>query len=126
MDEEGFLYFVGRKDDIIKSRGEKVSPKEVENTLYALDGVLEAAVVGETDEVLGQAIRAYVALAEGADLSAKRIIAHSAKNLEGFMVPKYVTILSELPKTTSGKLTKKNLPEWARQKYVSGDKPPQA
>ena len=45
-DEEGFLYFVGRKDDIIKTRGEKVSPKEVENVLYALPGIREAAVVG--------------------------------------------------------------------------------
>ena len=58
----GFLYFVGRKDDIIKTRGEKVSPKEVENVLYALPGVREAAVVGVPDPILGMAIKAVVAL----------------------------------------------------------------
>ena len=61
-DEEGFLYFVGRKDDIIKTRGEKVSPKEVENVLYALPGMREAAVVGVPDPILGMAIKAVVAL----------------------------------------------------------------
>ena len=52
-DEEGYLYFVGRKDDIIKTRGEKVAPKEVENVLYALPGVREAAVIGVPDPILG-------------------------------------------------------------------------
>ena len=66
-DADGFLYFVGRKDDIIKSRGEKVSPKEVENVLYALPGIREAAVVGVPDPVLGMAIKAVVALEPGAD-----------------------------------------------------------
>ena len=64
-DAEGFLYFVGRKDDIIKSRGEKVSPKEVENVLYALPGIREAAVVGVPDRILGMAIKAVVALERG-------------------------------------------------------------
>ena len=61
-DEEGYLYFVGRKDDIIKTRGEKVSPREVENALYACEGVLEAAVIGVPDEILGQAVKAFVVL----------------------------------------------------------------
>ena len=61
-DAEGFLYFVGRKDDIIKTRGEKVSPKEVENVLYALPGIREAVVVGVPDPILGLAIKAVVAL----------------------------------------------------------------
>src|SRR6185436_7650621 len=64
-DSEGYLYFVGRRDDIIKSRGEKVSPREVENVLYGLEGVLEAAVIGVPDEVLGQAIKAFVVLKSG-------------------------------------------------------------
>src|SRR5947209_13846055 len=67
-DADGFLYFVGRKDDIIKSRGEKVSPKEVENVLYALPGIREAAVVGVPDAILGSAIKAVVALAPGVTL----------------------------------------------------------
>ncbi len=59
-DDEGWLYFVARRDDIIKSRGEKVSPREVENAIGRLDGVLEAAVIGVPDEVLGEAIKAFV------------------------------------------------------------------
>ena len=60
MDEEGFLYFVARKDDIIKSRGEKVAPKEVESVLYQLPGVVEAAVIGVPDPLLGEAVKAFV------------------------------------------------------------------
>ena len=71
-DEEGFLYFVGRKDDIIKSRGEKVAPKEVENVIYALPGVAEAAVIGVPDPILGQAIKAFVAPEPGIDLDERR------------------------------------------------------
>ena len=65
-DDEGFFYFVGRKDDIIKSRGEKVAPKEVENVLYAMPGILEAAVVGIPDPLLGQAIKAFVVVSDPA------------------------------------------------------------
>ena len=60
MDEDGFMYFVGRKDDIIKTRGEKVAPKEVESVLYGLPGVVEVAVIGVPDPILGQAIKAFV------------------------------------------------------------------
>jgi acyl-coenzyme A synthetase/AMP-(fatty) acid ligase len=109
MDEEGFLYFVGRKDDIIKCRGEKVSPKEIENVLYNLEGVLEAAVVGVPDEILGQAIKAFVVLKEGIPLSEKDILRHCQKNLEDFMVPKSVEIVETLPKTESGKIRKVGL-----------------
>lgn len=109
MDEEGFLYFVGRSDDIIKSRGEKVSPIEVENCLHGIPGVREAAVVGVRDALLGEAIRAYVALEEGAPLGEKEIKAHCLSRLENFMVPKEVVFLPELPKTATGKIRKKEL-----------------
>jgi long-chain acyl-CoA synthetase len=109
MDEEGFLYFVGRKDDIIKCRGEKVSPKEIENVLYSLEGVVETAVVGVPDEILGQAIKAFVVLKEGIILSENDILRYCQKNLEDFMVPKYVEIVETLPKTESGKIRKVGL-----------------
>jgi len=109
MDEEGFLYFVARGDDIIKSRGEKVSPKEVENVLYSIDGVVEALVVGVPDEVLGQAIKAYVVLKKGASLTEKDILARCSAGLEDFMMPKYVEFRDELPKTSTGKITRKGL-----------------
>jgi acyl-CoA synthetase (AMP-forming)/AMP-acid ligase II len=109
MDDEGYLYFVSRKDDIIKSRGEKVSPKEVESILYALDDVVETAVVGVDDDVLGEAIKAYVVLKKDSPMTEKEILAYCTKSLEDFMVPKYIELTDSLPKTSSGKITKKTL-----------------
>jgi long-chain acyl-CoA synthetase len=109
MDEEGYLYFVGRKDDIIKTRGEKVSPKEVEDVLYSLEGVAEAAVVGIPDPVLGQAIKAVVTRREGTHLSEQDLRRHCAQHLEDFAVPKAVEFRESLPKTTSGKISKREL-----------------
>jgi len=109
MDEEGFLYFVSRKDDIIKSRGEKVAPKEVESVLYRLPGVVEAAVIGVPDDLLGQAIKAFIVCSPDAALSAKDVLRHCAQNLEDFMVPKYVEFRDTLPKTSSGKIQKRGL-----------------
>lgn len=106
-DEEGFLYFVGRKDDIIKSRGEKVSPKEVENVLYALPGVREAAVFGVPDPVLGQAIKAIVALDAGVTLTPEEITRHCARHLEDFMVPRTVELRDALPKSENGKIDRR-------------------
>ena len=108
MDEEGFMYFVSRKDDIIKSRGEKVSPKEVENVLYALEGVKEAAVIGISDTTQGQAIKAFV-VGDGDELSEAQVLAHCRAHLEDLMIPKYVVICEELPKTSSGKIKKTDL-----------------
>jgi len=109
MDGEGYLYFVGRKDDIIKTRGEKVSPKEVEAVLYTLSEVKEAAVVGVEDPILGQAIKAVLVLADGAALSERDVMRHCAARLEDFMVPKSVEFRSSLPKTTTGKISKREL-----------------
>jgi acyl-coenzyme A synthetase/AMP-(fatty) acid ligase len=109
MDEDGFFYFVGRRDDIIKSRGEKVPPKEVEAALYNLAGVREAAVIGVSDPVLGQAIKAFVVVADGATLTDKQVLAHCRAHLEDYMVPKHVEFRAELPKTSSGKITKTGL-----------------
>lgn len=113
MDEEGYLYFFGRKDDIIKTRGEKVSPKEVEDVLYSLDGIAEAAVIGRPDGVLGEAIHAFVALAAGARLSEQEILRYCSQRLENFMVPQSVSILPSLPKTESGKINKRLLQQEA-------------
>ncbi len=109
LDEEAYLYFVGRMDDIIKSRGEKVAPREVEAALYDVPGVKEAAVIGVADEILGQAVKAFVVLEQGASLSAGDLQRECQKRLENFMVPKYVEITPELPKTSSGKIRKTDL-----------------
>ncbi len=111
-DEDGFLYFVGRSDDIIKTRGEKVSPVEIENVLYRIKGVKEAAVVGVPDDLLGQAIRAFVVTENG--LTEKEIKRVCAKHLENFMVPHRISFLPELPKSPNGKIDKKILKEMAQ------------
>jgi long-chain acyl-CoA synthetase len=108
MDEQGYLYFLSRKDDIIKSRGEKVAPKEVENVLYAIPGVVEAAVVGVNDPVLGQAIKAFVVF-DGIELTEADVLRHCRAHLEDFMVPQRVEFRAELPKTSSGKVKKSGL-----------------
>jgi len=108
-DDEGYLYFVARKDDIIKSRGEKVSPREVENVLYGLEGVQEAAVVGIPDPVLGQAVKAFVALRPGHQYSERDVIKYCMAHLESFMAPKHVEFVTALPKTDTGKIKKTGL-----------------
>ncbi len=109
MDEDGYLYFVARKDDIIKCKGEKVSPREIENVLYSLDGVIEAAAVGVPDEISGQAVKVYVSLEKGSKLTEKDILRHCSRHLENFMIPGYVEFMESLPKTSTGKISKKNL-----------------
>jgi acyl-CoA synthetase (AMP-forming)/AMP-acid ligase II len=108
-DEAGFLYFVARKDDLIKSKGERISPKEVENILCAFDGVIEAAVIGVPDEVLGQAIKAFIVRDEKSPFGEKDVLVHCRKNLEPFAVPKYLEFRKTLPKSASGKIDKKRL-----------------
>jgi long-chain acyl-CoA synthetase len=108
-DAEGYLYFVARKDDIIKSRGEKVSPREVENVLYRIEGVLEAAVIGVLDPVLGQAVKAFLVLKPGYEMDAREVIRFCLAHLESFMAPKYVEFVPQLPRTDTGKISKRGL-----------------
>ncbi|MBV8266983.1 MAG: AMP-binding protein [Planctomycetaceae bacterium] len=125
VDEEGYLYFVGRSDDIIKTRGEKVSPKEVENVLYALPGVWEAAVIGVPDPSLGMAIKAVIVPVEEGCLTERDVVAHCARHLENFMVPKYVEFRAELPKTTTGKIRRREVQQEVLEAEVaSGDRRP--
>jgi len=106
MDTEGYLYFVGRGDEIIKSRGEKVAPKEVENVLMDIPGVREAAVIGVPDELLGQAVKAFVVMENGRTIGEKQLQMECQKRLENFMVPKSIVVVASLPMTDTGKLKK--------------------
>lgn len=108
-DVDGYYYFVARKDDIIKSRGEKVSPREVENVIYGLEGVLECAVIGVADELLGQAVKVFIVLQDGFTYTESDVIRYCRTHMENHMVPKYVSIEVQLPKTDTGKITKKDL-----------------
>jgi len=109
MDDEGYLYFVGRMDDMIKSRAEKVAPKEVENMLMNIPGVKEAAVIGVPDEILGEAVKAFVVLEEGVTMTEKQLQKECQSRLENFMVPKYIVMVPNLPKTDTGKIKKTGL-----------------
>jgi long-chain acyl-CoA synthetase len=113
MDEEGYLYFIGRKDHVIKTRGEKVYPKEVENILYSMQGVKEAAVVGVPDEVFGHVIKAIVVAEEGVELTEQDVLRYCSRYLEEFKVPRSVEFRERLPKTTNGKIAKRGLAEAA-------------
>jgi amino acid adenylation domain-containing protein len=108
-DGEGFLYFLGRKDDMIKSKGERVGAKEVENNICCMEGVAEVAVIGVPDEILGEAIKAFIVLADGAKITEKDVLKHCSRNMETFMVPKYVEFMDSLPKTPNGKIDKKQV-----------------
>jgi amino acid adenylation domain-containing protein len=109
LDEDGYLYFVGRMDDVIKSRGEKVAPKEVEMVLMNIPGVREAAVIGVPDPILGQAVKAFVVLETGSDLAERELRRHCQSRLENFAVPKYIERVASLPKTATGKVSKQGL-----------------
>jgi len=109
QDEQGFLYFLGRKDDMIKSKGERISAKEVENTISGMEGVAEVAIIGVPDEILGQAIKAYIVPGPGVELAEKQVLKYCAENMETFMVPKYIEFMDSLPKTPNGKIDKKQL-----------------
>ncbi len=108
-DSEGFLYFLGRKDDMIKCRGERISAKEVENILHEIHGIREAAVIGIPDGIEGQSIKAFVSVDPAAGTDEKDIRKYCACNLEPFAVPKYVQFIDELPRTPNGKIDKKRL-----------------
>ena len=108
-DEDGDLYFLGRSDDIIKTRGEKVSPIEIENVIYGIPGVREVAVIGVPDGLLGQSIKAVIVTENGASLTQKDIQRHCAQMLENHMVPKTIEFTAELPRTSTGKIRKAGL-----------------
>lgn len=104
MDEDGFLYFIGRRDTMIKSSGFRVSPTEVEEVLFKSGFVKGAAVIGIPDEMLGQTIKAFVVGRDGETLSVEKLREFCAGNMPRHMVPKAIEVLDEMPKTTSGKV----------------------
>jgi acyl-CoA synthetase (AMP-forming)/AMP-acid ligase II len=111
MDEAGYYYFAGRTDEIIKSGAKKIAPMEIENVLYEHAGVLEAAVIGIPDPVLGQVIKAFVVPHQKArdSLTVEDILRYCHQKLEAYKVPRFVEISDPLPKTPSGKIKKINL-----------------
>jgi crotonobetaine/carnitine-CoA ligase len=112
-DEDGYLFFVDRKKDIIKRAGENVSASEVERVLLELGGVREAAVVGRPDPIRDEAVVAFVVL-DSDGPSVEKMIEHCAENLAGFKVPEEIIVLDSLPVTSIGKIEKATLRERAK------------
>lgn len=103
-DEDGYLFFVGRRDTMIKSSGYRISPTDVEEALFSTGKLRGAAVIGIPDPVLGQAIKAFVVPKEQASIDCDSLLTHCAQKLPRYMVPKLIQILNDLPKTSSGKV----------------------
>jgi acyl-CoA ligase (AMP-forming) (exosortase A-associated) len=103
-DDEGFLYFLGRRDTMIKSSGFRISPTEVEEVLFQTGKLQAAAVIGIPDEVLGQVIKAFVVAKDGVPLDADALLGICGEKMPRYMVPKFIEVLSEMPKTSSGKV----------------------
>lgn len=123
-DAEGFLYFVGRQDDIIKSRGEKVSPREVEDVLLAAPGVLDAAVIGIAHEVLGEAVCAHVSPQPGVVLQPHELDRFCRARLEDHLVPFRIVVHEELPKKPNGKIDRRALVEGGGSENPASPMPP--
>jgi len=104
QDDEGYYYIVGRKRDLIITGGYNVYPREIEEVLYIHPAVYEAAVVGMPDETKGEIPKAFITLKPGQQTSEKEIIDFCQKNLAPYKIPRQVEILSELPKSSTGKI----------------------
>lgn len=126
MDEEGYLWYVGRVDDVIKSTGYRVGPFEIENEIMKLPYVMECAVTSVPDAIRGQAIKASVVLTEdveGTDSLKKQMMKFFKTNLASYKRPKIVEFVKELPKTVSGKIRRVEIKErdWEKEK-TDGEK----
>jgi acyl-CoA synthetase (AMP-forming)/AMP-acid ligase II len=111
LDEEGFLYVVDRKKDMIITGGENVFPREIEEVLYRHPKVLEAAVIGLPDPQWGEKIHAVVVLKEGQEMTETEVIDYCKENLASFKKPKSVDFVNQLPRSSAGKVLKRILKE---------------
>ncbi|MBI5017287.1 MAG: AMP-binding protein [Deltaproteobacteria bacterium] len=109
VDEEGYLYIVSRKSELIKSGAHRVGPKEIEDVLLEHPAVHEAAVLGVPHDILGEAIKACVVLKVAASCGEKELLRHCRKELPAYKVPQVIEFLDELPKTDTGKIRKVDL-----------------
>jgi acyl-CoA synthetase (AMP-forming)/AMP-acid ligase II len=109
VDSDGRLFIDGRDDEMIVSGGENVFPREVEDLLADLDGVVEVAVIGVDDAEFGQRLKAFVVLADGAELTTADLNAHVKANLAAYKTPREIEFLDELPRNATGKVLKRDL-----------------
>jgi crotonobetaine/carnitine-CoA ligase len=132
VDEEGYFYFVDRKDDYLRRRGENISSYEVEAAIARHPDVLEAAVVGVASDLLEDEVKAVVAIRPGSRLQPEELVSFCIDVLPYFAVPRYIELVGDLPRTPSGKVQKHGLrtagtsESWDREKagiVLSGKRP---
>lgn len=109
LDDEGYIYIVGRIKDMIISGGENIYPAEIEHILYLNQKIKEAAVVGVPDAKWGEAVKAFLVLKPGMQMTEEEVVNHCTEHLARFKRPKYVEFVEALPKTASGKIAKGEL-----------------
>jgi acyl-coenzyme A synthetase/AMP-(fatty) acid ligase len=107
--EDGNFYFQGRRDSMIKSRGYRIELGEIESALLSHPGVREAAVLAVPDEIVGNRLRAVVSLMETNSLKALDLQQHCAVKVPKYMIPEFIDMLEELPKTSTGKIDRVKL-----------------
>jgi long-chain acyl-CoA synthetase len=120
VDEEGYLYIVDRKKDLIIRGGYNVYPREVEEVLYEHPAVMEAAVIGVPHESLGEEVAAVVALREGVTCSPEELRAYVKERVAAYKYPRQVWLVEELPKGPTGKILKREIELPAGDRAASG------
>jgi len=116
-DEEGFLYFVSRADEMIKTSGYRVSPSEIEEALYATEMVEHAVAFGVPDAILGEIVVAVVSILNGSNATPRDLQYACGERLAGYMIPKQIQVWESLPLNTNGKLDRPAI----KQKYMATD-----
>jgi long-chain acyl-CoA synthetase len=112
MDADGWFYLVDRKKDMINASGYKIWPREVEDLLYTHPAVREVAVIGVPDSERGETVKAFVSLKAGAAVTPEELIAYGRETMAAYKYPRVVEIIDELPKTTTGKILRRQLRDW--------------
>jgi acyl-CoA synthetase (AMP-forming)/AMP-acid ligase II len=113
LDEDGFLYIVGRQKDVIIRGGNNVHAADVEAVLFEHPAVQEVAVAGVPHDVLGEDVGAWVVLVPGASVSAEELVAFTADRLSDYKRPRRIAFVDELPRNATGKVVKRDLPRGA-------------
>ncbi len=116
VDEEGFIYIVDRKKDMIVSGAENIYPAEIENVLMSHPAIVEAAVIGVPHESWGESVKAIIALKSGGEATEDDIVSHCREHLAGYKIPRSIDFVDALPRNPSGKVLKTKL----REKYWEG------
>jgi len=117
IDDQGYIYIVDRKKDMIISGGENIYPKEIENVLFSHPVVAEASVIGVPDDLWGEAVKAFIIKKSHTDVSEKELIEYCAEHLANYKRPKSVEFVEQFPRSTAGKILKRELkkPFWTNK-----------